>query len=88
VPDDVAEQVELEAKYAGYVQRQMEQVARAERFETLRIPESLEYDGVRGLRAEARERLSRIRPLTIGQASRVAGVTPADVAVLLVRLKA
>jgi tRNA uridine 5-carboxymethylaminomethyl modification enzyme len=88
VPDDVAEQVELEAKYAGYVRRQMEQVARAERLETLRIPESLEYDAVRGLRAEARERLSRIRPLTIGQASRVAGVTPADVAVLLVRLKA
>jgi tRNA uridine 5-carboxymethylaminomethyl modification enzyme len=88
VPEDVAEQVEIEAKYAGYVRRQVEQVARAERLEMLAIPGTLDYRDVRGLRTEARERLSRIRPLTIGQASRVAGVTPADVAVLLVRLKA
>ena len=67
---------------------QLAQVARAERLETQRIPESLDYGAVRGLRAEAREQLGRIRPLTIGQAARVAGVTPADVAVLLVRLKA
>ncbi len=88
VPDDVAAQIEVEAKYAGYVQKQLAQVARAERLETLRISESLDYAQVRGLRAEAQEQLGRIRPLTIGQASRVAGVTPADVAVLLVRLKA
>ena len=88
VPEDVAAQIEVEAKYAGYIQKQLAQVARAERLEALRIPESLDYGAVRGLRAEAQEQLGLVRPLTIGQASRVAGVTPADVAVLLVRLKA
>jgi tRNA uridine 5-carboxymethylaminomethyl modification enzyme len=88
VPAEVAEQIELEAKYAGYVRRQLDQVARAERLETQRIPDSFAFEDVCALRAEARERLSRVRPLTIGQASRVPGVTPADVAVLLVKLKA
>ncbi|HEX2034526.1 MAG TPA: tRNA uridine-5-carboxymethylaminomethyl(34) synthesis enzyme MnmG [Chloroflexota bacterium] len=88
VPDDVAEQIEIEAKYAGYVRKQLAEVARAERLEHQRIPEHLDFTAVPGLRHEAREALARFRPLTIGQASRIAGVTPADVAVLLVRLKA
>ncbi|HEX2186263.1 MAG TPA: tRNA uridine-5-carboxymethylaminomethyl(34) synthesis enzyme MnmG, partial [Chloroflexota bacterium] len=79
---------EIEAKYAGYVRKQLAEVARAERLEQQRIPEHLDFTAVPGLRHEAREALARFRPLTIGQASRVAGVTPADVAVLLVRLKA
>jgi tRNA uridine 5-carboxymethylaminomethyl modification enzyme len=88
LPADVAEQVEIEAKYAGYVRKQLVEVARAARLEDLRIPEQLDYAAVTGLRSEAREQLARFRPLTVGQASRVAGVTPADVAVLLVRLRA
>ncbi len=88
LPDDVAEQVEIEAKYAGYVQKQLAEVARAERLDGLRIPQDLEFQDISGLRLEAREQLARFRPLSIGQASRLAGVTPADVAVLLVHLKA
>jgi tRNA uridine 5-carboxymethylaminomethyl modification enzyme len=88
VPDDVAEQIEIEAKYAGYVRKQLDQVSRDARLEGMPIPETIDYTTIRGLRAEARERLARFRPVTVGQAARVAGVTPADVAVLLVRLKA
>lgn len=88
LPDEVAEQVEVEAKYAGYVRKQLAEVARAERLEDQRIPAHLDYLAVPALRAEAREQLARFQPLTVGQASRVAGVTPADVAVLLVRLRA
>lgn len=86
VPEDVAEQVEVEAKYAGYVQKQLAEVARAERLEGLRIPKDMAFRTLPGLRLEAREQLDRFRPLSVGQASRVAGVTPADIAVLLVRL--
>jgi tRNA uridine 5-carboxymethylaminomethyl modification enzyme len=88
VPEDVAEQIEIEAKYAGYVRKQMDQVARTERLEQQGIPPHLDFSTMRGLRTEAREQLTHFRPATVGQASRVAGVTPADVAVLLVRLKA
>jgi tRNA uridine 5-carboxymethylaminomethyl modification enzyme len=88
LPSEVAEQIEVEAKYAGYVQKQLAEVARAERLEGQRIPQTLDFEGLTGLRAEAREQLGRFRPLTVGQAARLAGVTPADVAVLLVRLRA
>jgi tRNA uridine 5-carboxymethylaminomethyl modification enzyme len=88
LPEDVAEQVEIEAKYAGYVRKQLDEIAKAERMENSRIPASLDYAAIAGLRTEAREQLGRFRPDTIGQASRVAGVTPADIAVLLVRMKA
>jgi tRNA uridine 5-carboxymethylaminomethyl modification enzyme len=88
VPDDVAEQIEIEAKYAGYVRKQLAEIARAERLEHLRIPPTLDVARVPGLRSEAREKLRRFAPATVGQASRIAGVTPADVAVLLVRLRA
>lgn len=88
LPVEVAEQVEVEAKYQGYVRKQAGEVARMQRTEQMSIPPTLDFAGVMGLRSEAREQLARFRPLTIGQASRVPGVTPADVAVLMVRLKA
>jgi len=88
LPDEVTEAVEVEAKYQGYVQKQLAEVARAERTERQPIPEAVDYAAMRGLRSEAREQLLKFRPMTVGQASRLAGVTPADVAVLLVRLKA
>ncbi len=84
LPDDVAAEAELEVRYAGYIAREQEAVARAERMEGYTLPADLDYAAVRGLRHEAREKLARFRPLTVGQAGRLAGITPADVAALLV----
>jgi tRNA uridine 5-carboxymethylaminomethyl modification enzyme len=84
---EVAEQVQIEAKYAGYIEKQRVEVARFRRLEDRRIPPNLEYDALMGLRAEAREKLSSVRPATVGQATRLAGVNPADISVLLVHLK-
>lgn len=86
VPPDVAEQVELDIKYSGYIARQLEQVAQASRLESKPIPPGFRYEGLRSLSREAAEKLERIRPTTLGQASRVPGVTPADVAILAVHL--
>jgi len=91
LPVEVGEQIELEIKYAGYIERQHEDVKRAARMEGYALAAGLDYldhDVVRGLRAEAREKLARFRPLTVGQAGRLAGVTPADVAALLVHAHA
>jgi tRNA uridine 5-carboxymethylaminomethyl modification enzyme len=84
---DAVEQVVLEAKYAGYIDRQASDVARLQKTEGKRIPETFDYSLIPQLRVEAREKLSRIRPVTIGQASRVSGITPADLAVLLLYLE-
>jgi tRNA uridine 5-carboxymethylaminomethyl modification enzyme len=84
---DVAEQVQIEAKYAGYIEKQRIEVARFLRLEDRRIPAELNYENLVGLRTEAREKLARVRPATIGQATRLAGVNPADISVLLVHLK-
>jgi tRNA uridine 5-carboxymethylaminomethyl modification enzyme len=84
---DVAEHVEIELKYAGYLDRQTREVERLRRYEDRLVPEDFDYAGVTGLRTEARQKLLRFRPATIGQASRLAGVTPADMAVLLVHLE-
>ena len=81
------EQVEIEAKYAGYIERQREQVERARRLEEMRIPEGLDYAALTGLRNEAKEKLQQKRPATVGQASRLSGVNPADIAVLLIHLQ-
>ena len=81
------EQVEIEAKYAGYIERQKEQVERARRLEEMRIPHDLDYVALTGLRNEAKEKLQLKRPATVGQASRLSGVNPADIAVLLVHLQ-
>jgi tRNA uridine 5-carboxymethylaminomethyl modification enzyme len=83
----VADQVEICIKYAGYIARQEDEVARLEGHETTRIPEALDYGHVRGLSFEVRQKLSAQRPETVGQASRISGVTPAAVSLLLVHLK-
>jgi tRNA uridine 5-carboxymethylaminomethyl modification enzyme len=83
----VAEQVEIAVKYAGYIARQGEEVLRHEAHETTRIPAELDYDQVRGLSIEVRQKLKTQRPETVGQASRISGVTPAAVSLLLVHLK-
>jgi tRNA uridine 5-carboxymethylaminomethyl modification enzyme len=87
LPPGAAEQVEIEAKYAGYIEKQQVEVARFRRLEDRRIPSDLDYEGLSGLRTEAREKLAAVRPATVGQATRLAGVNPADVSVLLVHLK-
>jgi tRNA uridine 5-carboxymethylaminomethyl modification enzyme len=87
LPPRVVEQVEVEAKYAGYIEKQRLEVARFRRLEDRRIPPSLDYGDMVGLRTEAREKLAYVRPATVGQATRLAGVNPADVSVLLVHLK-
>jgi tRNA uridine 5-carboxymethylaminomethyl modification enzyme len=83
----VAEQVQIEAKYAGYIEKQRVEVARFRRLEDRRIPAALDYGQLVGLRAEAQERLAHVRPATVGQAARLSGVNPADISVLLVHLK-
>jgi tRNA uridine 5-carboxymethylaminomethyl modification enzyme len=87
LPGHVAEQVEIEAKYAGYIEKQRREVARFRRLEDRRVPPGLDYSSLVGLRAEAQEKLARVQPATVGQASRLAGVNPADISVLLVHLK-
>ena len=87
VDDKVAEQVEVQAKYEGYIERQRDEVARREAQESLPLPAGLNYGEVHGLSVEARQKLERHRPETIGQAGRISGVTPAAVALLLVHLK-
>jgi tRNA uridine 5-carboxymethylaminomethyl modification enzyme len=83
----VAEQVEIQAKYQGYVARQHEEIARHKRCETLALPRDLDYCSVRGLSIEVQQKLNYHRPETVGQASRVSGVTPAAITLLLVHLK-
>jgi tRNA uridine 5-carboxymethylaminomethyl modification enzyme len=82
------EQVVLETKYAGYINRQAAQVERFQRLESRPIPEHFDYRAVPQLRAEAKEKLSRIRPVNLGQANRISGISPADIAVLLIYLRA
>ncbi len=84
---DVTEQVEIEIKYAGYIDRQKKQVAQFRKMENKSIPESIDYDDISSLRIEARQKLQKFRPISIGQASRIAGVSPSDIAVLLVYIE-
>ena len=86
LPADVGEQVELAVKYEGYIRRQEKQIAEMERLENRLLPENIDYAAIQGLRLEAREKLSRLRPRSLGQAGRVSGVSPADIAVLMVYL--
>ena len=86
LPAEVTEQVEINLKYEGYIDRQRRQVEEFNRLENRRIPDDMDYDQVTSLRLEARQKLKELRPSSIGQASRMAGVTPADIAVLLVYL--
>ena len=87
LPTEVREQVEITVKYEGYIQRQQRQVAEFEKLERRKLPPDMDYDHIQGLRLEAREKLSALRPLNVGQAGRVSGVSPADVAALLIWLQ-
>ena len=84
---DVKEEVEITARYDGYIKKQREQIARMERLESRRIPEGIDYGAIASLRLEAAEKLAAVRPRSIGQASRISGVSPADISVLLVWLE-
>ncbi|WP_041695569.1 tRNA uridine-5-carboxymethylaminomethyl(34) synthesis enzyme MnmG [Alicyclobacillus acidocaldarius] len=88
IDPEVREQVEIEIKYAGYIRKQNELIERQKRLEGRKLPEDLDYMQMTGLAMEAREKLSRIRPRTVGQAARIPGVTPADISILLVYLDA
>ena len=85
-PPEVFEQVEIELKYEGYIKRQQAQILEMRRLESKQIPEDICYDKIDGLRLEAREKLGKIRPQNVGQASRISGVSPADISVLLIYL--
>lgn len=87
LPDNVREQVEVQIKYEGYIKMQMDQVARIEKIENRRLPETLDYSAITGLRNEAKQKLNHIKPVSVGQASRISGVSPADISVLLVYLE-
>ncbi len=86
LPEDVKEQAELNIKYEGYIKIQLEQVEAMRKLEEKKLPEGVDYNTVTGLRLEAAEKLNKIRPLSVGQASRISGVNPADVNVLLIWL--
>ena len=87
LPWDVQEQVDINIKYDGYIRRQLKQVEQFKKLETKKIPEDLDYEKVGSLRIEARQKLELYRPVSIGQASRISGVSPADVSVLLVYME-
>ena len=87
LPTDVIEQVDIEIKYEGYMARQLRQIEQFKKMENKRIPENIDYDDVSSLRIEARQKLTKYRPVNVGQASRISGVSPADISVLLVYLE-
>src|SRR5690606_47817 len=87
IPADAAEQVEIQTQYAGYIERQQDEIARLRQHEETRLPEDLDYAALNGLSREISQKLASIRPQTLGQASRVPGVTPAAISLLLIHLK-
>jgi tRNA uridine 5-carboxymethylaminomethyl modification enzyme len=87
LPYDVEEQVEIQVKYEGYIAKSLQQVERMKKMENKTIPSDINYDDIQGLATEAREKLKEVRPLSVGQASRISGVNPADVSILLVYIE-
>ncbi len=87
LPEDVIEQVEIEIKYQGYIERQLKQVEQFKKMEKKQIPSDLDYQDIGSLRLEARQKLSAYRPVSVGQASRISGVSPADISVLLIYME-
>ena len=87
LPKDVVEQVNINLKYEGYIKRQMKQVEHFKKLENKKIPENIDYEQVYSLRIEAKQKLQAVRPASVGQASRISGVSPADISVLLVYLE-
>ena len=84
---EISEQVEITAKYEGYIKKQQEQVMSFNELERIAIPENIDYMSIHGLKIEARQKFSQVKPKNLGQASRISGVSPADIAVLLVKIK-
>jgi tRNA uridine 5-carboxymethylaminomethyl modification enzyme len=87
ITQEVYEQVELEIKYEGYIKRQIQEIEKAKKLESMRIPDDFSYDGLIGFKREALEKLKKIKPISVGQATRISGVSPGDIAVLMVHLK-
>ncbi|AWK50279.1 tRNA uridine-5-carboxymethylaminomethyl(34) synthesis enzyme MnmG [Clostridium beijerinckii] len=87
LPDDVGEQINILTKYEGYIQSQLEQVSQFKKFEKKLLPNDIDYSHIKGLRTEAEQKLNNIKPISIGQASRISGVSPADISVLLIYLE-
>ena len=87
LPEAVADQVNINIKYDGYIKRQLKQVEQFKKMEEKKIPASINYDEIPSLRSEARQKLKMIHPVSLGQASRISGVSPADISVLLVYLE-
>ncbi|MBB6454428.1 tRNA uridine 5-carboxymethylaminomethyl modification enzyme [Salirhabdus euzebyi] len=87
LPLDVEEQVEIQIKYEGYIKKSLQQVEKMKKMDSKSIPENIDYDAIQGLATEAREKLKEVRPLSLGQASRISGVNPADVSILLVYIE-
>ena len=87
LPSDVEEQVEIQTKYEGYINKSLQQVDKVKRMEQKKIPEDLDYSKIDSLATEAREKLAQVKPLNIAQASRISGVNPADISILLVYLE-
>lgn len=87
LPDDVVEQININIKYDGYIKRQLKQVEQFKKIEKKKIPVGIDYDDIRNLRLEARQKLKKLKPVSVGQASRISGVSPADISVLLVYIE-
>ncbi len=87
LPDDIKEEVNIISKYEGYITKQLEQVVQFKKFENKIIPQNIDFEDISGLRLEAMQKLSKVRPMNIGQASRISGVSPADISVLLIYLE-
>ncbi|KYC86268.1 tRNA uridine-5-carboxymethylaminomethyl(34) synthesis enzyme MnmG [Heyndrickxia sporothermodurans] len=87
LPEEVTEQVEIQIKYEGYIEKSLQQVERLKKLEDKKIPENIDYDAINGIATEARQKLSKVRPLSIAQASRISGVNPADISILLVYIE-
>ncbi|WJP97803.1 tRNA uridine-5-carboxymethylaminomethyl(34) synthesis enzyme MnmG [Macrococcus bovicus] len=87
VSEEVAEQVEIQTKYAGYIDKSLQQVEKMKRMEDKKIPANIDYDAIHSLATEARQKLKEVKPLSVGQASRISGVNPADVSILLVYIE-
>ena len=85
-PEEIKEQVSINLKYEGYIERQIKQVEEFKKLESKIIPESINYEDVNSLRLEAREKLKKVKPESVGQASRISGVSPSDISVLLIHL--
>jgi tRNA uridine 5-carboxymethylaminomethyl modification enzyme len=87
LPKDVKEEVEIEIKYKGYIKLQQQQVEKFKKLERKLLPQEINYEEIKGLRLEARQKLNKIKPNSVGQASRISGVSPADISVLLIYLE-